>query len=154
MSLLRNTLIAAAVLLCQSSAFALATPLARVLPNRITPTYMIMDALHRTYRQEKSGNGQRAAINARYGVRPAARHRTRLATPVAISESMTTYLSAHGLVAAYKVVVIGSTRVRGVAITSLFTYTYAAKTGLLLQYSSALASPALARAHDFPVNTF
>ena len=154
MSSPRLTALGAAILLCLCTAIARSTPLVRVLPNRITPKYLLADALHRTYRQELSGNGQRAAIDAHYGFRRSLSPRTRLAVPVAISEEATTYMSPHGRLPAYKIVVLGSTRIRGVTITSLYSYIYARQTGLLLQYGSAPASAALARSHGFPGNPF
>lgn len=151
----RNAGVVAAVfLLCLGHAVARSSPLVRVLPNRITPKYLVADALHRTYRQELNGNGQRPAVVNRPGQRRMPMHRARLLSPIALAETMTTFRSPRGQIAAYKVVTLGSTSIHGTHITSLYSYFYNPRTGALLQYSAAPASAALARAHGFPVNPF
>ena len=146
-------LIAVALFFVRDTALANTVSSVRVLPNRITPAFLVSDALHRTFRQEQSENGQRKPTNISSGARPTVAH-ARLRRPVLISRGAATFTAPRGPVAAFDVVVLACALIHGVAITSLYSYVYNRRTGALLQQSFAPASAAVARAHNFPVNPF
>ncbi len=143
----RITVIGAAILLCFCTTLALATPPVRVLPNRITLKYLLMDAQRRTLHEELTGNGQMPVPRFPHSPRRISAKRI-IRRPVLLDFRPVRYQAPGGVVNAIEVSVLGSTRVAGAIITSVYSYTYDRLTGALLAMDVSLAPATLARAHN------
>lgn len=150
MFLKKAAFVAIAIFWFIDTGIALSSPTIRMLPNRVTTKYLIEDALHRTYREEHSGNGQlplRSDVSRRsYPINHS--------QAILIAHGSTIYHSPRGPVPAYSVKVLGTAEFYGEAITSIYSYVYAIHTGALVNYSISLAPAELARDHGLPVNKF
>lgn len=123
----------------------------RLLPNKITSRYFEQNARERTAVLESNHNDQ-LDLAERAG---AAMHgRPAQYAPVVLSQERITWRGLQGQVQAIAVRVLGTTDFGRDFVTSVYTYTYDARTGALLQESAKPADRALALRYHFPPSSF
>lgn len=123
----------------------------KVLPNIITRGFFTADARQRTVRLEQDYNG---LLTAQESHDAALHGRKPLYSPIILSQKDTTFTAPGGAVAAVSVSTLGSTDLGRGYITSIYTFTYDARTGILLQQSAVPAPTDVIQRYHFPSSTF
>lgn len=123
----------------------------KILPNIITRGFFAADARQRTVRFEQDYNG---LLTAQESHDAALHGRKALYSPVLLARKDTTFTASSGAVAAVSVSMLGSTDLGRGYITSVYTFTYDARTGILLQQSAVPAPADVIQRYHFPASTF